>query len=90
MITSVQRIMKEYKDLKLNPILKDGIKIELFNKGDPTKWKISLEAPDDSLYKGGLFYLSIEFPDNYPNQAPNVYFLTPIYHVNINNFLPKK
>ena len=36
----------------------------------------------------GLFdmdnYLEIIFPENYPNSAPDIIFVTPIYHLNVN------
>ena len=30
------------------------------------------------------FFLKIKFPDNYPHTAPEIVFLTPIYHLNVN------
>ena len=47
---------------------------------------ITLAVPRDSSYKGGLFDLRVEFPDNYPESAPEIYFTTPIYHLNINPY----
>ena len=41
----------------------------------------------DTSYSGGSFFLHIKFPDNYPERRPEVFFKTPIYHLNIN---PKK
>ena len=41
-------------------------------------------GPKGTPYKGGLFVLYINFPDDYPNSKPEVFFRTPIYHVNIN------
>ena len=37
----------------------------------------------DSPYKGGIFKLEVRIPDRYPFEPPNVKFLTPIYHPNI-------
>ena len=39
--------------------------------------------PDDSPWEGGTFKLSIEFTEEYPNKAPNVKFITKMYHPNI-------
>ena len=46
-------------------------------------------GPADTSFKGGLFILSIKFPNNYPNHSPEVCFKTPIYHVNVNPCTPK-
>ena len=47
-------------------------------------WKATLFGTSDIVYKGRLFFLSINFPDNYPIDPPKVCFITPIYHVNVN------
>uniref|UniRef100_A0A8C7XPB8 Ubiquitin-conjugating enzyme E2 T n=1 Tax=Oryzias sinensis TaxID=183150 RepID=A0A8C7XPB8_9TELE len=36
-------------------------------------------------YEGGLFSLEIKVPERYPFEPPNIRFLTPIYHPNIDN-----
>ena len=40
-------------------------------------------------YKGGLFYLKIIFPDDYPTGKPEILFLSPIYHLNVKFFTGK-
>ena len=85
----MDRIIEEYKDINRNPISNCGVTIGLMNESDYTKWRVTLLGPKDSSYKGGLFILSINFPNDYPNKAPEVCFLTPIYHVNVNPKAPK-
>ena len=86
---SFERLYKEYHELNENPISNCGITIGLVDLDSYKDWKITMFAPKDSIYKGGLFILNAHFHDNYPNEPPEVYFITPIYHLNVNPTVPR-
>lgn len=50
---------------------------------DLTHWVASLMGPAGTPYEGGVFFLSVEFPDDYPARPPTIKFLTKIYHMNV-------
>ena len=81
---AASRIRQEFQDLNDNPLVTMGISVALVNN-NLFEWRCTMLGPSDSSYKNGLFYLSIKFDENYPNSKPNVKFITPIYHVNINS-----
>ena len=81
---------EEYKELNRFPIENCGITVGLVNDNNYDDWIVTLIAPKDTPYKNGLFFLKIHFPPDYPNIAPEVYFITPIYHLNVNPTAPKE
>lgn len=77
---SLRRIKKELEELEKDP----PSNVSAGPEGDELhKWTATILGPEDTPYHGGIFHLSIIFPDRYPFKPPQIHFKTKIYHPNI-------
>tara|TARA_B100000795_G_C22749236_1_gene418644 strand:- start:270 stop:725 length:456 start_codon:yes stop_codon:yes gene_type:complete len=79
---SSKRILNELKEMELEPPL--NCNAGPIDYEDIFKWYGNIIGPSNSPYSGGLFKLTILFPNKYPFKPPSIKFYTPIYHPNIN------
>ena len=82
-IFAITRIREEYRDNTQNPVSNIGFNCDISDESDIFKWKVNIFGPSDTPYKGGLFYITLKFSENYPFIPPKVTFDTPIYHINV-------
>ena len=72
------RIEKEIREMKKNePYYAEP------DENDTSQWNGYVLGPEDTVYEGGKFLLTIVLPSDYPFSAPTVQFKTPVYHPNI-------
>jgi len=79
-----RRILKELRSLLKEPHPNFDIYPNSSNIGF---WQIVMEVdPEGSHYSGGTWLLYAEFPPDYPLRAPEIRFITPIRHSNVNQY----
>jgi len=77
---TVQSIMRQIKDLMQSPA--EGIRIRV-NEENVTDVVAELDGPKDTPFEGGTFKMKLCLPPDYPNVPPKGYFVTNIFHPNI-------
>ncbi|KAM7140638.1 ubiquitin-conjugating enzyme E2 N-like [Molossus nigricans] len=79
-----RRIIKETQRLLADPVPSIKAEPDESNAGSSACFfHVVIAGPQDSPFEGGTFKLELFLPKEYPMAAPNVCFMTKIYHPNV-------
>lgn len=74
-----KRLIRDFKRLQQDP--PEGVNASPQAENIMT-WNAIIFGPDETIWDGGVFKLSMEFSEDYPNKAPVVKFRTQLFHPN--------
>ncbi|EFN58156.1 hypothetical protein CHLNCDRAFT_30002 [Chlorella variabilis] len=75
-----KRLIRDFKRLQQDP--PEGVNASP-QAENIMQWNAIIFGPDGTVWDGGVFKLSMEFSEDYPNKAPVVKFRTRMFHPNI-------
>ena len=78
---SKELLKKQLKDLSKNPDL--PFNVGLIDENDFYKWSVLFTGPEDTIYEGGFFKAILSFPIDFPQNPPEMRFITEMFHPNI-------
>lgn len=86
---SLKRVLMELKQVASGATgiwMHSGEGIHVFPAPDNVNfWRVLIEGPPASPFEGGVFAINVIIPTNYPFQAPQIMFETPVYHCNVSD-----
>lgn len=59
-----------------------GCSVGLDDDGDFFSWRVCFEGPPDTYYEGGIFGALLKFPQDFPNNPPEMIFEQDMWHPN--------
>jgi len=77
-----KRLIQDFKKLERDP--PTGVNAAP-NPSDLMQWTAVIFGPGETPWDGGVFGLTLEFSEDYPNTAPLVRFSSRMFHPNIYN-----
>lgn len=88
---TLNQIRKFIKDNNLeenyiepNNIVLGLLDIKYFINKKPYTLEIAMKGPNNTPYQNGVYFLTMEFPENYPSNRPEIRIKNKIYHLNVN------
>ena len=78
---SKELLKKQLKDLSKNPDL--PFNVGLIDENDFYKWSVLFTGPEDTIYEGGFFKAILTFLEDFPQNPPEMRFITEMFHPNI-------
>ncbi|CAL8103368.1 unnamed protein product [Orchesella dallaii] len=78
---TMKRLQADLKQISRDPPV--GISADISDDGNIFHWIAMICGPGDTPFEGGTFRLRIEFPQNYPQKPPTVWFYSRMFHPNV-------
>lgn len=78
-----KRLQSELMSLMMN----SEVGVSAFPDGDNIfQWTGTITGGGGTVYEALIFKLSLKFPTSYPYEAPQVTFITPCFHPNVDQY----
>ncbi|ODM93706.1 Ubiquitin-conjugating enzyme E2 3 [Orchesella cincta] len=78
---AMKRLQTDLKQITRDPPV--GISADISDDGNIYHWNAMIIGPGDTPFEGGTFRLRMEFPANFPQTPPVVWFYSRMFHPNV-------
>jgi len=82
-----QSVNKRLQSELMSLMMSGETSLSAFPDGDNIfQWTGTIAGGDGTVYEGLTFKLSLKFPTSYPYESPQVTFITPCFHPNVDQY----
>ena len=78
---SEELLKKQLREINENADL--GFSVSSIDENDIYKWSFIFQGPEYTIYEGGFFKGILTFPEDYPDNPPQMRMITEMFHPNI-------
>eukprot|EP01126_Amoeba_proteus_P037794 TRINITY_DN3915_c0_g1_i14.p1 TRINITY_DN3915_c0_g1~~TRINITY_DN3915_c0_g1_i14.p1 ORF type:complete len:105 (-),score=8.46 TRINITY_DN3915_c0_g1_i14:16-330(-) len=78
---AILRLMTDYKAIQEDP--PDGASAAPIRDDNLFDWEATIFGPEECMWEGGIFSMSIKFSEDYPSKPPKVRFTGTMFHPNV-------
>ena len=80
-MAAIKRLKKELDIIeKQAQVSEVNYHVSLVEEDNLQHWTATIPGPEGTPYEGGVFFIDIKFPDEYPFKPPKCKFITKVYH----------
>ena len=72
-------LKKQLIDINNNDL---GFNVGLVDDSNLFNWSVFFTGTEGTIYEGGFFRATLKFPEDYPQNPPEMKFLTQMWHPN--------
>ena len=76
---AMRLLANQLRNLEQEPV--EGFTVRA-DESNIFKWDVWIEGPSDTAYAGGIFKLRLEFPQDFPLNPPQLFFVSDFWHPN--------
>lgn len=82
MVSNLAKELLKKQLIELSKNTDSGFSVGLIDDSDLFKWSVCFTGMEDSLYEGGFYKAVLKFPHDFPQNPPEMKFITKMWHPN--------
>jgi len=82
MVSSMSKELLKKQLIELSKNSDSGFSVGLVDDNNFYKWTVCFTGTEGTIYEGGFFNAILDFPSDFPQNPPEMKFITEMWHPN--------